>query len=214
MFMCATTERNIIYLFVGGILIAQINLMIADLDRWRPRAFNLRDWYSIVPIIFCIIGMHFGGGPLANYGSSPGYRTMFRMIPESWNTKETWSMFWPCIGAMLVVGSISVSTTMQRPFTTHFAQYLGELSFSLYLVHWTIIETFCKTFIIKVVLAVGGAEGYWRWVFGMTLNVCWIAALTFWVADIFARYVDNGSVNLAKKIEVYLQVPPEELPRN
>ncbi|KAJ9490036.1 hypothetical protein VN97_g3225 [Penicillium thymicola] len=60
--------------------------------------------------------------------------------PE-WDNAEMMPRCWRSVGAVLTIYAISKSTLLRRPLNSRPLQYLGKISFPLYLVHPTIYLT-------------------------------------------------------------------------
>ncbi|KAH3912913.1 hypothetical protein HBH56_109160 [Parastagonospora nodorum] len=56
-----------------------------------------------------------------------------------WGTETTWST-WHTFGAILVIGSMRKLPRFRAPFESRAAQFLGRISFSLYLCHQTVLR--------------------------------------------------------------------------
>lgn len=117
--------------------------------------------------------------------------------------------FWLCIGALLLLFSLTNSTALQRPFNTRFAQYLGDISYSLYIVHGMVLFTLGTGLMERWT----GLVGVEQWVdngsgelvevvvtqecevrtWWMAFWACWVVnvVVVFWAADLFWRVVDG-----------------------
>lgn len=70
---------------------------------------------------------------------TPGYVTLTNLIPESFAEKHR---FWPTIGAIMIVWSSCHLTFLRnKVFCCSFVQYLGKISFPLYVMHGPVIHT-------------------------------------------------------------------------
>lgn len=110
---------------------------------------------------------------------------------------------------------------LQRLFTTKFSQYLGEISYSLYLCHNTVDHIVGTRYLqpawdawqesdkdMNLYLTQGmqekadqmraatSQEYFWKWVLAMTVNTF----VLFWASDVFTRAVDAQSVKIARKL--------------
>ena len=79
--------------------------------------------------------------------STPGWYYVTKMTPSNYYTWENWR-FWNTIGAILLVYSISNLKWTQSFLSWRIMQFLGKISFSLYLAHmpfmWTIGDRICR----------------------------------------------------------------------
>ncbi|KAF2647731.1 hypothetical protein K491DRAFT_699438 [Lophiostoma macrostomum CBS 122681] len=108
--------------------------------------------------------------------------------------------FFLVVGAVLLVYSVSRSPSLQRIFTTELARYLGKISFSLYLVHMSILLWFGYSS-IELWWWVCGSESLWQWCLGLGIAFLGQVIVVVCVADVFWRTVDAPSVKLAKWLE-------------
>ncbi len=123
------------------------------------------------------------------------------------------------LGSVLLVFTLTLSSSLQKAFLSPFAQYLGDVSYALYIVHGMVLFT----------LGTGlqehwtGQVGEERWVdnglgelveaivkldvdarvYGKAFLLCAVANLVvvFWVADLFWRAVDGRVVDAGKWVE-------------
>ncbi|KAH0491239.1 hypothetical protein TgHK011_002677 [Trichoderma gracile] len=143
----------------------------------------------------------------------PGYQ--FLQIAESSRWDGNWGIIdktWKTVGSVLVVSAISTTKALQSPLNSKFVQYLGRISFSLYLVHQSIYHLFSDP-VRKALwyMATGGSEpeagtGYYeaasafRWVGGYII----VTAINLYVADFWTRYVDERCIKLAKQFDQWV----------
>lgn len=84
-----------------------------------------------------ILGMYFlcmcGADRLA-----AEYRWLAVARSPEWDNAEMMPRCWRSVGAVLVIYAISKSALLQRPLNSRPLQYLGKISFPLYLVHPTV----------------------------------------------------------------------------
>jgi peptidoglycan/LPS O-acetylase OafA/YrhL len=83
---------------------------------------------------------------LSYAGESPNpgiyHNFLIPLTPAIW--ESIWlgrEHFWLALGALLLVFVLSNSATLQKPFISRFAQYLGDISYSLYIVHGMVLFT-------------------------------------------------------------------------
>ncbi|EPS42399.1 hypothetical protein H072_3601 [Dactylellina haptotyla CBS 200.50] len=145
--------------------------------------------------------------------STTGFTYLTTLTPPRYSNQNE-CRFWMGIGAMLLCFSIVFLPKIQSILCWKLFQYLGRISFSLYLVHGTIIRS------------MGYAMVHWGWKqFGV--SVLWqndsvldnvkdlenrralivivgfiiTIPVTVWIADIFWRVVDSPSVKFVKWLE-------------
>lgn len=138
--------------------------------------------------------------PTTGYKTAYGYKTLSHLIPPFWTRKEK---FIPALGSALLLWLLSHSSATsfsQKALTSHTIQYIGKISFSLYLMHGPILHIY------------GYLVPIWVWrvidretVIGhcVGLGVGWVGNLlvVLWAADVFNREVDGRCVKITRWIE-------------
>jgi peptidoglycan/LPS O-acetylase OafA/YrhL len=136
---CMSSGRWDVALYVSGIFMAGTEIedknktnipvtSVFDLEKGhlpRPaiKFFSYIYWCSIV-----LAGLYLSSYPRARDDvGAPGFRTLYGINPSY--------HYWHGCGAILLTRGLMFSRAAQNPFNWSFPQYLGELSFSLYIVH-------------------------------------------------------------------------------
>jgi peptidoglycan/LPS O-acetylase OafA/YrhL len=90
---------------------------------------------------------------------------------------------------------------LQNVFTCRFALYLGDISYSIYIVHLSLL--FWNKYIVGWIgIAFGpGRKGHINRFIANMSEICLCLVLVVWVADMFWRAVDIPSIKLARRIE-------------
>jgi peptidoglycan/LPS O-acetylase OafA/YrhL len=156
-----------------------------------------KTWNTIFIATF-VIGLYFGGQPARGLEHAPGWTTLASLIPH--HVKNWRQRYWPNWGAMLLIWATSNHAPLQRIFTNRFAQYLGQISYPLYLCHGAIIHTLGYATLDVLWKAWGhdtfaGKEG------GFAIAAVLSVSTTIWAADVFMRAVDTPTVKFAKWLE-------------
>jgi peptidoglycan/LPS O-acetylase OafA/YrhL len=106
---------------------------------------------SYIPDCFLfVLALYLGSAPTGNPAElavAPGYGWLSPLIPRSWVMYMGY--FYPDIGAILLVSVLAQSKFLQRFFTTRIAQYLGDISLSLYMLHVLVLHTLGNWLIIQ-----------------------------------------------------------------
>ncbi|KAH7143774.1 acyltransferase family-domain-containing protein [Dactylonectria macrodidyma] len=148
--------------------------------------------------VISILALYLLSQPSHRRDETPGWVTLETMIPEYWHEER--DRYWQCFGAGLFLLSVGHSAFWQRVFTTDVVQYLGKISYSLYLVHGRPTRWLQFRVLRFVFFYLTGAEGddYYR---GFWLGLCFVFPVVIWCADVFWRAVDIPIVNFSKWVE-------------
>jgi peptidoglycan/LPS O-acetylase OafA/YrhL len=101
----------------------------------RPARSHFTTAYWIIWVLSLFLLSY----PDAAGHATPGYITLTSLIPASFTQMHR---FWPTIGAILIVwSSCHLGLLRDRIFCSRPIQYLGKISFPLYVMHGPIIHT-------------------------------------------------------------------------
>lgn len=107
---------------------------------------------------------------------------------------------WFCLGAFQIVAACTQLRCLQKIFNTPIAQYLGNISYALYLTH-NLSLTILEPRFIPLFDEVFGKQTLWgrqlSWAGGLVVYL----PIIIWVADLFWRMVDTPTVKFAKWFE-------------
>lgn len=209
-----------IFLFMSGMLICEIRMSCDErasatassensiLPSWaeKPRGWLSRMARRVtknkvlkttLALVSFISAVYVLGMPEIHRGAgqSPGFITLTSLIPSQFaNAPDN---FWLPIAAAWLVLTVDHASFLQVLFTNRFAQYLGKISFALYLVHGPLLWTL--GFVLgKKCLDIVGNTSNESYVFAMALAAAlwWPVAIYF--ADLTQRFVDAKCVNFSK----------------
>jgi peptidoglycan/LPS O-acetylase OafA/YrhL len=190
-----------------------------NLDRL---ALRLRDSKTAKRALqaFCVINLVFAmwlmGWPDKFNDATPSWNWMYHSFtPLIYRDKGLRSVqfFWHCISALQVVFACQQLPLLQYVLNMRVPQYLGKISFALYLVHLSILMVVAPRVLPWVLY---GLEGKWNakgkgggvgtWVVSGVI----VMGVLVWVADLFWRGVDKGCVRVARRVEEWVVVREEE----
>lgn len=116
------------------------------------------------------------------------------------------------LGAVLLVFTVDHAEFLQGLFTNRVAQYLGRVSYSLYLVHGPLLWSLG----IKIggyTLGITGWGTPWQYCVGVLLGIFLWLVVVIYIADFTARYIDEQCVMFTKWVYDKLANPAKnELP--
>ncbi|OTA91279.1 hypothetical protein M434DRAFT_76547, partial [Hypoxylon sp. CO27-5] len=210
------------FLFVGGMLLADLQFHFPKCDEYRSgdseagiqRRHSLatmstahRWWAYVVgcrilqiaiSLISFIGALYLLGMPKLERGGAetPGFEVLASMIPDRWREAGEPDHFWLSIAAVWLVLSIDRAPFIQRIFTCNFSQYLGRISYSLYLVHLVILHSFGFR-MGKFFVELTGYDTKLQYFSGVLVTTIIFWFITIWVADLGWRFVDAKVVRFS-----------------
>ncbi|KEY71319.1 hypothetical protein S7711_05911 [Stachybotrys chartarum IBT 7711] len=144
---------------------------------------------------------------------TPGYQFLSMFETDRW--EDDWGIIgkmWKTVGSALVVYAISKSELLQRPLNSKPVQYLGKISFSLYLVHQVVYHVF-RNPVRNVLWYIATREPYsgeeagnrtfpfaFAWIVGYFI----VSAINLYTADVYTRYVDEKCMEIAKMFDKWV----------
>lgn len=134
--------------------------------------------------------------------ATPGYGLMTAWTPVGYGDG---TYFWIPLAAVYLVFAIDRSPFIQPLFTNRFMQYLGRISYAVYLVHNSLLWIFGWHLLVFFARVTGtpleASTASWGWGFCVVLSTCFFLAGTVCVADFVQRYVDAKAVRFAAWFE-------------
>ena len=129
--------------------------------------------------------------------------------PLSWWDTEATMRTWHTFGAILVVGSMRVLPRLRAPFETRVAQFLGRISFSLYLCHQTVLRIMLHWCLYWTSFCLTGTnyfdahpEGKWGIVFAAwILTIPLIGGVLLSTSLYMTKVVDERSIAIGHYME-------------
>lgn len=204
-------------LFMSGMLLADLDLLAAKnaLPRLLTRLSPYKEfiYYHLLAIALFLGGIPTPSTNVADLRASVGWYYLSFLKPQA---AFDYKWFYLFVAATFLVAATPRIAWLRRFFECRFCQYLGRVSFALYLVHGPILWTLGD----RLYTAVGwagsnGLEQYvelaW-WVNRFPLPTGGIMGLelafllphvillpaTFWAAEAVMRYVDEPAVQFAQ----------------
>jgi len=155
-------------------------------------------WRTLIDSATLVVGLFLASYPDADGHASPGYVRLTNLIPDRYTEKHR---FWPTIGAVMIVYSISNLDYMKKIFRTRLLSYLGQISFPLYVCHGFVIHTFTYFALDWTWKETDAYTDRARFERGFAVVALCTIAVTVWISDIFLRVVDIRCVRFARWLE-------------
>lgn len=201
--------------FTGGILLAflQNSSMprLPDANRLTPGG------RSVAAYCLFILGLYFLSEPFKEgdvqiSANSPGWGFLASQIPSAYDETNHYR-FWMTYGAILCIFSLQYTGRLRDFFCTRPVQYLGKVSFMVYIFHEPIFFVFANRW-----SRILGQVYFWeksRWYDNLLyvpewglegMNARWLAqwavdlTVTLIVAHFATRYLDETCVRLSKHV--------------
>ncbi|CAK7265076.1 hypothetical protein SEPCBS57363_001400 [Sporothrix epigloea] len=147
---------------------------------------------------------------------TPGYITLVQWLPKFHKSKHALDNWYIPLAAVGLVFTIDRTPTLQRIFTHPFPQYLGYISYSMYLIHGTVIFTIGH-WAARKAAAVTGTGTQWQYGLAVSVSAIVVWTVTVILSDLATRTIDARAVSLGRVIyERWSQLGKEQadlLPR-
>lgn len=202
-------------MFMAGMLLSDLDLLAISGD--LPRIITRFEPYKdiIFPILFTV-GLYLSGVPshsldVKDLAASPGWGPFMAWFkPQAVFDYKWFYLFW---ASVFIVVSIPRISALKSFFESRFCQYLGKISFSLYLVHgpvlWTLGDrlyaaagfvkdvhiTNIPNWVNRLPLSHAGPLGLEP---AFLLPNIIILPVTFWMAHLVTKYIDDPSVRVTQ----------------
>ena len=108
--------------------------------------------------------------------------------------------FWPTIGSIVLTCAATRSDLFKWVLNTRLVQYLGDISYALYLVHSPIIRCFAVA-VIPELWEIGPQTMTWVWTVVIGFFIILYVPVVLVLSDLTWRFIDTSWVNLARWIE-------------
>lgn len=201
-FSCSLYYRWDVGLFLSGMFIAELDIISGNVDTFsqKPTEAREKSWRRmdrLITVLVFIAGSYCASYPERAGERTPGYRVLSAITPPTSPSKERW---WQSIGSVMIVWSVTRSTDIQWLFTSALAQYLGKISFAVYILQGPILQSVGLVAITTSRKYIGRGRSVHK-------CLCFFAAAAFilptvfWSADIFWRLVDIPCTRFSKWVE-------------
>jgi peptidoglycan/LPS O-acetylase OafA/YrhL len=191
-----TYQRWDFVLFLAGML-------LADIDTWSTRTFEEHGEspYQIFWGFIALAGIYFCSSPngAPDFALGFGYITKLgAMIYYAFPFH-----FAESVGAICLVAAAMHSIHLRWILETKLVQYLGRISYMLYVVHGPMIRALGLTIVPFVwrVIAKEAPRDSMPYNIGVVIGYIAFVPMAIWIADIYTRLIDDRCVQLARWVE-------------
>lgn len=210
------------FLFLGGMFLCDLHFELEDRQlRWRsvPRSATEAQDQDMPPMdgfasrptkrtttTYRVIGRAVGvisfvvslwllsmPEDLEDAAQAPGYVTLTTLIPPRFQE----ALVIP-VGAVLTVLVVDQATFLQILFTNRFSQYMGKISFALYMVHGPLLYSVGLVLGRWTIGLVGGGESDTLYVLGIFLAFILWAPVAIYVSDLTTTFVDKKAIDFSR----------------
>jgi peptidoglycan/LPS O-acetylase OafA/YrhL len=198
-------------LFLVGVVIAEWEAVVKEHEGLISKVFQSRLAYTLYYTFWftsLVTGLVLCGWPDVDAHRDPIIAGLIPHTPANQLAAGPkfvlW--YWTSFGGILIVCALFRLPSCQNFFTTRFALYLGDISYSIYIVHYHLTISMGPV-VVKISNAIVGED---RGEVGQTIAIAielgMLLFVAFWEADLFWRYVDQPCVRFAKWLEETLKV--------
>jgi peptidoglycan/LPS O-acetylase OafA/YrhL len=215
-------------LFIVGMLICDLELL-AESDQ-LPRIFShVKPTQNWIYYVLILISLYLDAVPaitddLGHLRESPGWYLLSFLKPQAVYDFRWFFRFWAATLAMISIPRIP---WLRRLFEAPFCQYLGRVSYGLYLVHGPVLWTLGdRLYAASGAIRQSHIADVPGWInlfplpswgpYGLELNYLIphlvLLPFTLWLAEVITRLVDEPSVKVSQWLYKRLMVDADETP--
>lgn len=192
---CGWYNMKDILLFFLGMMLCDMDIYLRETSTESDNKVKRLRWFWIG----CFIpGLYLVGLPQWDPEQTPGYETLMWLMNDWYR--------WQTIGCGLLVWAVRNSDDLKIVFSNRFAQYLGNISFSLYIVHGNVRRSLTYAMVPTLLEWTNGKESASGFVVMVIINTIVTYAAVFWLADLWWRAADLPSIKFARWLETRCSV--------
>ncbi len=189
---CMSWQRWDISLFLCGMCLAKLHLYQAETNGNASQSKSLLKYMRPgLSWLALFIGVYFLSYPWVSGAETPGYMWFAAMFPLVHHSLT--------LGAVLIVGSVGEISSVKYLLLTPVPQYLGRISFALYIVHEPLVQVLGWP-LVPLMWHLTGQATRLQYQLGFCLAFLILVPVVVWVADIFWRLVDIQSMAFASRV--------------
>lgn len=182
---------------------ADFGLDLAAMGRALPLISVFPNISSAFWSLIFLFGLFLAGYPEQGAESSFGFEYITPFTPQVYINAGAPlpSYFWFGVSAILILASSFRLRPLQSFFETSFAQYLGKISYSVYIIHYTTVLVLGDRICDTAHHVVGDVDTQFKRLMIVFLEIVMLMILVIWQADLFSRVIDRPATNFARWLE-------------
>lgn len=199
-----------LWTFIGGLLVAELHERSRYLPLWTNRGVTSKGHIPadlgrkfkrrirLAVLLSWTFGLYLLCLPHQDVDGEfgPVYGVATWIAPPRWSSRHALEANYHGLGAILCIAALGAEPLLQRPFQSRVGQYLGRLSFTLYLVHQVVARTLLHRF-RRVFLLLLGEEGKKLALYSSKSAV---AVVMLWISGSLVEILDKNSIVLARRL--------------
>ncbi|KAH6651741.1 acyltransferase family-domain-containing protein [Truncatella angustata] len=212
-FWALHTRSGDMFCFLSGMFLAELRYSPLSSDLPTAIRFTIpQSATHTLTICLLLFSMLVIGWPSNGAQGIEPFNSLEKLVPLEWRKGDHWShttaYFWSTIGAVGMLTAVENLPSVQQLLSTTPILYLGEISFSFYLLHWMAYLWPGAIMMHYLTKSLGWPQGLSFYsMFLITL------ALTTVAADYYWRAVDEKCVWIGKALVDWLGVYDDSTPR-
>jgi peptidoglycan/LPS O-acetylase OafA/YrhL len=213
--LCFWYGHAYLFGFLAGHLMAELsngaNTSLLPIAKPEPgRSVTRSVWTMTISAISLVGGIYILCLPHRTEGTfPPDYRALGYIKSPYWDDALVRVYVWHTVGAILAVAGISKLSIAQAALNSRKIQFLGHISFPVYLIHIAYISILRRRILDLVCWICTGYEYEWNLIHGTaaTFAFAWMGSVIVVLAAVIfssvylAQWIDQKPIAWAKKFE-------------
>ncbi|KAG6003795.1 hypothetical protein E4U43_000864 [Claviceps pusilla] len=190
-------------IFLGATMLSDIDVwnssdalsVIIDytIGRRTSKQQTSRRGHALIRWLVFVFALYLLSYPDVGAEYTPGFILLSRLVPRYYSPLARW-MFYDSIGALLLIPCIVHSDCLRDLLESRVAQYLGKMSFSIYLVHGPLLHGLGFWIMPRLFERFG-------WTGGFLVGWVVLFTITMYLAHWWYKKVDVWSMTVGRRIE-------------
>jgi peptidoglycan/LPS O-acetylase OafA/YrhL len=197
-FFCCSWGRWEVALSLSGTLLCQIDMLTGMHQKagqrmnssGRKENTQLVQWTCVFALL---LSVYLCSHPKKNGAQTPGFQFLAKYVPNNWEDYRYWNSW----ASVLLVWAVTHSNVLSRLLEAPALQYLGNISFSMYLLHGPILHI--TAYPLIPMMWINGAFGN---VGGFLIPTCFVVVPALFIsADLFSRFAEILSYQIINWVQ-------------